>query len=529
MVDGRTTRALFHVARVFQNGTFLGMPDRQVLERFVEHRDEAAFEVLLSRHGPMVRRVCRQLLVDSHDGDDAFQAVFLALVQKARSIRVDDSLGPWLYTVANRVAARARAKRSRLGAREPSGRELPDMPCRGDLDGFEIHRVVHEELGRLPERLRAPMVLCYLEGMTHDLAARQLDCPVGTVRSRLARARGLLEGRLSRRGLAVTVAAAGGLLESTAKAASISPALPMSLITLVTRATSQSIRRNGLGMIGSIAALLKGVMNVSPIKKLTILATAGLSIGAVVFAVTAHSKVPGQTRPGAGERGAFEVDHSRLGLDGRPIGGRRAEPKTAMVTKTYYVGDLIGPPARTVGMASGSIVRAEDAMAAAPDGLNSGSKLPASGESEPPNFTPLVELITQTVAPGTWTASDARGQTVPSRITGGKAIPPERQGTITPFFLSISLIIRCTPEKHEQVANLLRGLRLFVDSRESPGVVFDRPSEPTELPATGTQPVKPAPPPADEPTTKIERLLNELREEVKKLDRAPAGKSANEE
>jgi RNA polymerase sigma factor (sigma-70 family) len=172
MVDGRTTRALFHVARVFQNGTFLGMPDRQVLERFVEHRDEAAFEVLLSRHGPMVRRVCRQLLVDSHDGDDAFQAVFLALVRKARSIRVDDSLGPWLYTVANRVAARARAKRSRLGAREPSGRELPDMPCRGDLDGFEIHRVVHEELGRLPERLRAPMVLCYLEGMTHDLAAR---------------------------------------------------------------------------------------------------------------------------------------------------------------------------------------------------------------------------------------------------------------------------------------------------------------------------------------------------------------------
>ena len=150
MVDGRTTRALLQVARVVQDGTFLGMPDRQVLERFVDQREEAAFEVLLSRHGPMVRRVCRQLLADPHEGDDAFQAVFLVLIRKATWIRVEESLGPWLYRVASRVAARARASRIRLGAREPSGRDLPEQPCEGDPDGFELHRVVHEEVGPAP-------------------------------------------------------------------------------------------------------------------------------------------------------------------------------------------------------------------------------------------------------------------------------------------------------------------------------------------------------------------------------------------
>jgi len=89
---------------VFQDGTLTGTSDRQILERFVEHRDERAFEALLMRHGPMVFNVCRQLLRDQGDAEDAFQAVFVVLVQKARAVRVDDSLGPWLYTVASRVA-----------------------------------------------------------------------------------------------------------------------------------------------------------------------------------------------------------------------------------------------------------------------------------------------------------------------------------------------------------------------------------------------------------------------------------------
>ena len=120
MVNGCANTALRQVARVFQEGTLTGLSDRQMLERFVDSRDEAAFEVLVARHGPMVFNVCRQLLRDPHDVEDAFQAVFLVLVRKASTIRVEGSLGPWLYTVASRVAARARANRRRMATREIS-------------------------------------------------------------------------------------------------------------------------------------------------------------------------------------------------------------------------------------------------------------------------------------------------------------------------------------------------------------------------------------------------------------------------
>ena len=117
MVHGSTQVAWRQVVRVFHDGTLTGMSDREVLERFVNDRDESAFEVLLNRHGPMVLNICRQLLREPHDAEDAFQAAFLILVRKAGSIRVEGSLGPWLYSVASRTAARARANGRRRGER----------------------------------------------------------------------------------------------------------------------------------------------------------------------------------------------------------------------------------------------------------------------------------------------------------------------------------------------------------------------------------------------------------------------------
>ena len=114
MVNGCASTTLRQVAGLFQEGTLTGLSDRQMLERFVDRRDEAAFELLVARHGPMVFNVCRQLLRDPHDVDDAFQAVFLVLVRKAGAIRLEGSLGPWLHAVAHRIAARARANRRRL-------------------------------------------------------------------------------------------------------------------------------------------------------------------------------------------------------------------------------------------------------------------------------------------------------------------------------------------------------------------------------------------------------------------------------
>ena len=151
MGNGLTARAAYQVAHVFRDGTLLGMSDRQILERFVEHRDEMAFEAILTRHGPMVRNVCRQILFDPHDVDDAVQAVFLVLVRKARSIRIDESLGPWLYSVAGRVAARARANRRKQWERESPTGEPPERSYSTTPDASEVSGVIHDELGRLPE------------------------------------------------------------------------------------------------------------------------------------------------------------------------------------------------------------------------------------------------------------------------------------------------------------------------------------------------------------------------------------------
>jgi RNA polymerase sigma factor (sigma-70 family) len=208
------------------------MTDGQLLDRYVKTRDESAFETLLRRHGPMVLGLCRRSLQDDHEAEDAFQATFLTLVNNARSIRKQDSLGSWLYGVAQRVTLKAKiraGKRNRLTQGEPMSVE--DHDSQADLQ--EIRPVLHEEVGRLPEKYRAPIVLCYLEGQTHEEAARQLEWPVGTVKGRLSRAREMLHSRLSRRGIALslglvamlrreaTAAVPESLVESTVRAAGV--------------------------------------------------------------------------------------------------------------------------------------------------------------------------------------------------------------------------------------------------------------------------------------------------------------------
>src|SRR5262249_51936008 len=150
------------------------------------------------------------------------------------------------------------ANRRRLGARELSCESLPEPQADDDLGRLEVPRVVQEELGRLPERLRAPIVLCYLEGSTHELAARHLGCPVGTVRSRLARARALLQRRIARRGLAVSSATLAGILESNARAATASPSLRIPLVKVMMRFVCQEGSNSltgGVGISASVVAL----------------------------------------------------------------------------------------------------------------------------------------------------------------------------------------------------------------------------------------------------------------------------------
>jgi RNA polymerase sigma factor (sigma-70 family) len=188
-----------------------------LLESFIHGRDGAsAFEALVARHGPMVLGVCRRELGDRHDAEDAFQATFLVLLRQAGAIRRRDSLSSWLCGVARRIAARSRTNARLRQQREGSRRAIAAAaPVEADRD--EIRVALHDELRRLPEKYRAPIMLCDIEGQTHAEAARMLSWPVGTVSGRLARGRELLRGRVVRRGITLSAAAlAASLFSPTA-------------------------------------------------------------------------------------------------------------------------------------------------------------------------------------------------------------------------------------------------------------------------------------------------------------------------
>jgi len=185
-----------------------GLTDGRLLERFLDDRDQAAFELLVWRHGPMVLRVCRRIIRDLHGAEDAFQATFLTLAYKAGSIGKRESVGSWLYKVAYRIALRARDGLSKRVTRErPLADSLVAEDVRDPADAAawrELGPLLDAEVQRLPEKYRAAFILCCLDGKTNEEAAEELGCPKGTLLSRLARAREQLRKRLERRGLALS-------------------------------------------------------------------------------------------------------------------------------------------------------------------------------------------------------------------------------------------------------------------------------------------------------------------------------------
>jgi RNA polymerase sigma factor (sigma-70 family) len=225
MSNGRLGHLLHRVRRLV--GTDEEPSDRELLGRFVRERDETALALLMDRHGPLVRGVCRRLLHDDHDAEDACQAVFLVLARKAASIRKRTSLASWLHGVAYRVAARLRdnghQRRTQIGLPRPE----PEAKPTADLSWREAQALLDEELQRLPERLRLPLVLCYLEGKTRDEAAGELGWRVSTFRGRLERARKLLRGRLERRGVFLSTGLLATLFPSAAGASPVQSSMPL--------------------------------------------------------------------------------------------------------------------------------------------------------------------------------------------------------------------------------------------------------------------------------------------------------------
>ncbi len=284
----RTSGAVLRqLQTLFDQGSIGDLTDGQLLERFTtggHESGELAFAALVERHGPMVLRVCRNALIDPNDAQDAFQATFLILVRKARSLWVQDSLGPWLHRVACRVASRSRASAARRRQYERRAAESRPALMFPLDDWKDVCSILHEEIDRLPDRCRVPVVLCDLEGLTHEQAARRLSWPVGTVKSRLTRGREWLRGRLIRRGIAPAV----GMLGVTSTAQSASAAVPAELV----EATVQAARSIAEGVTtagavpATVALLLQGAMNAMFMTKirLALFATSLLATGVVVLA-----------------------------------------------------------------------------------------------------------------------------------------------------------------------------------------------------------------------------------------------------
>jgi RNA polymerase sigma factor (sigma-70 family) len=232
------------------------LPDRDLVERFAACGDAEAFAALVRRHGAMVLGVCRRIVRHEQDAEDVFQAVFLVLSRKAGRLRRQDAVGPWLFGVAHRLALRARQKgreRQEREARVPAptpGEPLDELTLR------EARTVLDEELARLPERLRGPLILCYLEGLTRDEAAARLGCAPGTLKGRLQRGRAALERRLTRRGLEFL-----GVLPALALAReSASTAAALLAATIRAALAFAGGREGGVAVSPVAAALAEGVL-----------------------------------------------------------------------------------------------------------------------------------------------------------------------------------------------------------------------------------------------------------------------------
>ncbi len=278
VASGRWSVVLRHLGRAFDGGTVAGLGEGQLLDRFLVDRDEDAFEGLIARHGPMVLGVCRSILADPDDVEDAFQATFLVLVRRARGLKDRDALAPWLFGVARKVARRARADGSRRRARERPERGADRIAIGPeDFDLRERRGLVRDEVARLPDAERSAVVLCFLEGLTHEEAAARLGWPIGTVKGRLARAKGRLADRLGRRGVAMAIPALLALLADDASAHVPAHLIRSSCLAATRLATGRTL---AAGVASTRAlALTEGVlrtMTLSPWKTLVLLvASAG--------------------------------------------------------------------------------------------------------------------------------------------------------------------------------------------------------------------------------------------------------------
>jgi len=293
---------LQHLHRAGRAADPASLSDAELLGCFIDRRDAAAFEALVRRHGPMVLGVCRRILGNSHDADDAFQATFLVLVKKATAVAPRAQVGNWLYGVAYQTAVRARSLAGWRHARERQVADMPQVEAPPQDLWDDLQPLLDQELSRLPDKYRVPLVLCDLEGKTRKDAARQLGWPEGTVSGRLSRARAMLADRLRRRGVALSAGVLGVVLGQYAARA----AVPASLLhPTVKAATLLAAGKAAAGAASARAvALAEGVVKAMLTARLKIAgiflvcaALFGIGAGTLLHIAAADAPAPAPPRP----------------------------------------------------------------------------------------------------------------------------------------------------------------------------------------------------------------------------------------
>jgi RNA polymerase sigma factor (sigma-70 family) len=321
------------------------LSDSQLLEQYATRGDAASFEVLVWRHGAMVLGLCKRILREEHEAEDAFQATFLVFARKAGSVGRGEAVGCWLYKVAYRVALRLRSTRIKHSAgeiiEEPLAPEQPD-----DATWRDLRPVLDEEISRLPEKYRAPFVLCYLQGRTNEEAAVELGCPKGTVLSRLARGREWLRDRLTRRGLAPAAVALALNLSSQHASAAV-PAL-------LAQSTAGAAIPFAAGTAAEVlpahvAALAEGVIRIMIATKLKIAAAALVALSVLGSGIGWAAFGDGQDRRAANpvaERGERGEPQERGAAQPQPDGVATYHGKVVTVAKDGKSFTLESPPTR---------------------------------------------------------------------------------------------------------------------------------------------------------------------------------------
>jgi RNA polymerase sigma factor (sigma-70 family) len=256
-----------------------GLTDGQLLEHFLARRDETVFEALVRRHGPMVFGVCRRLLANEQDAEDAFQATFLVLACKAASIVPRELVGNWLYGVACRTALKAKATAAQRRVMERQVKAMPEPLTEPEVLWHDLQALLDQELQRLPEKYRLPVVLCDLEGRSRKQVAGQLGIPEGTLSSRLATARKRLAQRLARHGLALATGYLALALSQNAMSACVPPSLVGPTVTAATRfAAGQATA----GLVSAkVAALAGAVLKTLWMTRLTVATVVLLALGMI--------------------------------------------------------------------------------------------------------------------------------------------------------------------------------------------------------------------------------------------------------